>query len=109
MRKTGFAKRGRFSSNAIWENLLAVLLDAGGAQAGQTVLVDREQPGEEFVDRQRVAAAGLLEGEQATPNGGDNFRLAANDPPLGAWRGKIRNGQRTAVRPDDVIDPRAKG
>src|SRR6185436_10274368 len=37
--------------------LLPVLLDAGGAQAGEAVLVDGELPGQEFVDGQRVAAA----------------------------------------------------
>jgi hypothetical protein len=61
MRKTGFEKQSRFSSNADMERLLAVLLDARGAQAGQTMLVDRELPGEEFVDGQRVTAASLLE------------------------------------------------
>src|SRR5205085_11789667 len=89
--------------------LLAVLLNARGAQAGQTVLVDRELPGKEFVDGQRVAAAGLLKGEQAAANGSDDFSLAANDPPLGAWRRQIRDRQRTAVRPDDVFYPRAMG
>ena len=41
--------------------LLAILLDARGAQAGEAVLVDRILPGEEFLDRQRVAGAGFLE------------------------------------------------
>src|SRR5262245_5213171 len=109
MRKTGFAKRRRFSSNPIWQVLLAVLLDAGGAKARQAMLVDRELPGEEFVNSQRVAAAGLLEGEQAATNGSDDFSLAANDPPLGAGRGQIRHGERTAFGPDDVFDPRAVG
>src|SRR5258707_15190825 len=36
--------------------LLPVLLDARGAQAGEAVLVDRVLPGEEFFDRQRIAA-----------------------------------------------------
>src|SRR5436190_21999263 len=93
----------------ISESLLTILLDARGAQAGKTVLVDRELPGKEFVDGQRVAAAGLVKGEQAATNGSDNFGLAANDPPLGAGRGQIRAGERTAVRPDDVFDPRAMG
>src|SRR5215510_14425489 len=94
MKKTGFAKRSRFSSNPIWQGLLAILLDARGAQAGQTMLVDRELPGQEFVHGQRVAAAGFLEGEQAASDRRDDFGLAANNPPLGAGRGKIRNGQR---------------
>src|SRR5947208_16326891 len=109
MRKTSFANRNRFSSNADGRVLLAILLDARGAQARQTVLIDRELPGEEFVDGQRVAAAGLLKGKQAAANGSNNFSLAANDPPLGAGRGQIRDGERTAVRPDDVFEPRAMG
>jgi hypothetical protein len=109
MRKTGFEKQSRFSSNADMERLLAVLLDARGAQAGQTMLVDRELPGEEFVDGQRVAAAGFLEGKQAATHGRDNFGLAADDPPFGTGRRKIRDRQRTAVRPDDVFYPRAMG
>src|SRR2546429_1572986 len=45
--------------------LLPVLLDAGGAKPGKPVLVDRILPGEEFLDRKRVAAAGFLERQQA--------------------------------------------
>ena len=73
------------------ENLLAILLDAGGAQAGEAVLVDRELPGQEFVDRQRVAAAGLFERKQAAADRGNDFGLAADDPPFGAGRGQVRN------------------
>jgi hypothetical protein len=93
MKKTGFAKRSRFSSNAInfGQDLLAILLDAGGAQPGKAMLVDGKLPGEEFVDRQRVAAAGLLEGEQAAAHSGNDFGLAANDPAFGPGRGQIRN------------------
>src|SRR5262245_21625403 len=109
MRKAGFAKRRRFSSNPIWQVLLAVLLDAGGAKARQAMLVDRELPGEEFVNSQRVAAAGLLKGEQAATNGSDDFSLAANDPPLAAGRGPIRDGERTAVGPNSVFGSRAVG
>src|SRR5882757_10454678 len=92
MKKTGFAKRSRFSSNLSgFGGLLAILLDAGGAQSGQAVLIDGELPGEEFVDRQRVAAAGLLEGEQAAADRGNDFGLPADDPPFGSGRGQIRN------------------
>src|SRR3954468_13074683 len=79
--------------------LLPVLLDAGGPQAGQAVLVDGELPGQELVHRQRVAAASLLEGEQAAANRGNDFGLAADHPPFGSGRGQIRNCQRTTVRP----------
>src|SRR5207237_6483948 len=58
---------------------------------------------------QRVTAAGFLEREQTAANRGNNFGLATDDPPLGAGCGQIRNRQRTAVRPDDVFDPRAMG
>jgi hypothetical protein len=71
--------------------LLPILLDAGGAQSGEAMLIDGKLPGKEFVDRQRVAAASLLKGEQATAHCRNNFRLTANNPPFGAGRGQIRN------------------
>jgi len=88
MKKIGFAERSRFSSNAaIGEGLLPILLDAGGTQARKAMLIDGKLPGQEFVDGQRVAAAGLLEGEQAAAHGGNDFGLTANNPPLGTGRG----------------------
>jgi hypothetical protein len=71
--------------------LLAILLDTGGAKSRQAVLIDGKLPGKELVDGQRVAAAGLLEGEQAAADGGNDFGLAADDPPFGPGRGQIRN------------------
>src|SRR5262245_25858515 len=59
------------------ERLLAILLDAGGAQAGEAVLVDGELPGEELVHSQRVATAGFLEREQSAANRGDNLGFTA--------------------------------
>ena len=93
MKKIGFAETKPIFVKCcrFWESLLAILLDAGGAQSGQAMLVDGKLPGEEFVDRQRVAAAGLLEGEQAAADRGNDFGLAADDPPFGAGRGQIRN------------------
>jgi hypothetical protein len=41
--------------------LSAVLLDARGAQAGEAMLIDRILPGEEFFDRECIAAAGFLQ------------------------------------------------
>jgi len=93
MKKIGFAQRSRFSSNR-WDFgkvLLPILLDAGGSQPGKTMLVDGKLPGQEFVHRQRVAAASLLEGEQAAANCGNDFCLAADYPPFGPGRGQIRN------------------
>ena len=72
-------------------DLLAILLDPGGPQAGQAMLIDGKLPGKEFVDRQRVPAAGLLKGEQAAANRGNDFGLAADDPPFGSGRGQVRN------------------
>ena len=71
--------------------LLTILLDAGGPQSCQTVLVDRKLPGEELVDRQRIAAAGFLKGQKATAHSGDDLSFAADDPPFGSGRGQIRN------------------
>jgi hypothetical protein len=94
MTKIGFAGRSRFSSNAAESvnGLLAILLDAGGAQSGKAMLVDGELPGKELVDGQRIAAASLLEGEQAAADCGNDFGLTANNPPFGPGRGKVRNG-----------------
>jgi hypothetical protein len=71
--------------------LLAILLDAGGAQSGKAVLIDGKLPGKELVDSQRVAAASLLEGEQAAAHSGNDFGLPADNPPFGPGRGQIRN------------------
>jgi hypothetical protein len=91
MKKIGLAKRDRSSSNSICCGLLAILLDAGSAQSRQAMLIDGKLPGKEFVDRQGVAAAGLLKGEQAAANRGNDFGLTADDPPFGSGRGQIRN------------------
>src|SRR5215471_10238536 len=83
-REWRIANRGRspirYSPLAIRRSLLPVLLDARGAQAGEAVAVDRVLPGEEFLNRQRVAAAGLLEREQATAHGGDDLGRAREGP-----------------------------
>ena len=71
--------------------LLAILLDAGSAQSRTTVLVDGKLPGKEFVDGQRVAAASLLEGEQAAANCGNDFGFTADNPPFGPGCWQIRN------------------
>ena len=93
MKKIGFAKRSRFTSNRqdFGKVLLPILLDTRGAQPGKAMLVDGELPRKELVDGQRVAAASLLEGEQAAANCGNDFCLAADYPPFGPGRGQIRN------------------
>jgi hypothetical protein len=74
------------------EVLLAILLDAGGAQPRKAMLIDGKLPGQEFVDGQRVTAAGLLKGEQTAADSGNDFGLTANNPPFGPGCGQIRNG-----------------
>jgi hypothetical protein len=92
MKKTGFAKRSRFSSNlSLRERLLPILLDPGGPEACQTMLIDGKLPGKEFVDRQRVPAAGLLKGKQTSADSRNDFGLAADHPPFGARRGQVSN------------------
>jgi hypothetical protein len=71
--------------------LLAILLDAGGAQSCKAMLIDGKLPGKELVDGQRVAAASLLKGEQAAADRGNDFGLTPNYPPFGPGRGQIRN------------------
>ena len=92
MKKAGFAERGRFSSNlSDRKRLLPILLDPGGPQAGQTMLIDGKLPGQEFVDRQRVTAAGFLKGEQTSADRRNDLGLAADNPPFGAGRGQVGN------------------
>src|SRR5215469_11697292 len=100
MKKIGLATRGRFASNALvsWcGRLLAILLDAGGPQSGEAMLIDRELPGEEFVDSQRVAAAGFFEREKPAANRSNDLGLTANDPPFGPGCRQVRNRKRAAV------------
>jgi hypothetical protein len=93
MEKTGFVERSRFSSNtnSLSRHSLTILLDPGGAQPRKAVLIDGKLPGQEFVDGQRIAAAGFLEGKQAAANRGHDLGLTADNPPLGSGRGQIRN------------------
>jgi hypothetical protein len=93
MQKIGFAGQSRFSSNTseTGKGLLPVLLDTGGPEPGKAMLIDGKLPGQEFVDRQGVAAAGLLKGEQAAADRGNDFGLTADDPPFSTGRGQIRN------------------
>ena len=71
--------------------LLAILLDAGGAQSGKAMLIDGKLPGKEFVDRQCITAASFLKGEQAAADRGNDLGLTANYPPFCPGRGQIRN------------------
>src|SRR5580658_1163408 len=88
---------------------LPVLLDTGGAQAGEAMAVNGILPSQEFLDRQGVAAAGFLEGQEPAADCGDDLGLAADDPALGAGRRQVRDRERTSVRPNHVFGPRTMG
>src|SRR5262245_27624220 len=87
--------------------LLAILLDAGGRQPVESVAIDQILPGEELLDRERVAAALLFERQEPAANGSNDLGLAANDPALRPRCREIGNCERAAVGPDDILDPRA--
>jgi hypothetical protein len=55
------------------------------------MLIDGKLPGQEFVDRQGITAAGFLKGEQAAADRCDDLGLAADDPTFGAWCGQVSN------------------
>jgi hypothetical protein len=95
MEKIGFAGRRRFCSNMNGRRsrrLLAILLDPGGSQPRKAVLIDGKLPRKEFIDGQRVTAAGFLKRKQPAANRSNDFGLATDDPPLGSGRGQVRNG-----------------
>ncbi len=58
------------------------------------MLVDRPLPGKEFVQRERVTLTGFLNAEETTSNGGNDLRLATDDPSFGIPRGKICDRER---------------
>ena len=60
-------------------------------------------PAEVFLDCQLVAAAGLFQAEQTAADGGNNFRLAPDDPAMGTWWRQISNSEGAAIGTDDVI------
>jgi hypothetical protein len=55
------------------------------------MLIDGKLPGQEFVDRQGITAAGFLEGEQASADRCNDLGLAADDPPFSAGRRQVSN------------------
>src|SRR6185312_12587269 len=69
----------------------AIVLDPGGPQAGEPVLVDGRLPIQELVDAQRITRTGFLERQKTAANGGDNLGLAANNPAARGLGRKICN------------------
>ncbi len=73
-------------------------------EAGQPMPFDLALPDQEFVDRQTIALAGIVEAQKSAADCRDNFGLSAGDPAFGIRRGKIRDGQRTAVGSNDITE-----
>ena len=84
--------------------LVAILLDARGAQAGQTMIVDGGLPGQELFDRQRIAFTGFFQAQEATAHGSNDFCLPANHPAPRIGRRQIGDRQRAAIGADDVFN-----
>jgi hypothetical protein len=102
-------ERGSSKNAGFKPSLLPIFLDLRSAQPGEAVLVDRVLPGEKFVDREHVATAGFLKGQQATAHGRDNYGFAPYDPAFRSWRRQIGDRQWAAVGSDYVLAGRSKG
>src|SRR3546814_14389630 len=92
-----------WSSDVCSSDLLAliertVVLDARDAQAGHAGAFDRPLPGCEFLKRQSIALASLVDAQQTAAYGGANFRLAAGDPAGRVARRPAITPQRLARR-----------
>ena len=64
---------------------MAILLDAGRAQAGKAMVADRGLPGQEFFNGQGIAFTGFFQAQQSATHGGDDFCLSADDPNGAYW------------------------
>lgn len=85
----------------------AVVLNPSRPETGEAMLVDGGLPVEELVDTQSISRAGFLEAEKTTANGGNHFSFTTNNPTAGIlWR-QIRDGERTPIRANHVLDARA--
>ena len=65
---------------------------------------DKTLPSQEFVDRQIVALAGVIEAQKSTAHRSDNFRLSPDHPAFVIRRGKIRDGQYITVGSKDATE-----
>ena len=66
-------------------------------------------PSEEFLDGERVAAAGLYKRKEPTAHRCNDYGLAANDPVLRPRYREIGNCKLAAIWPADILEPRAVG
>jgi hypothetical protein len=84
----------------------AILLDTRAAQTGRPVSLDGFLPGQEFLDSESLPAACFFERQQAPAHRRHHLGLAPDHPAFCPGSRKVGNGQRTAVRADDVLGPR---
>ena len=70
---------------------MAILLDARGAETGKSIFVNGCLPGQEFLRRQLIALTGFIEAEQTASDGGNDFRLASNNPASRIRRRQVGN------------------
>jgi hypothetical protein len=89
-------------------SFLPILLCSRGTQAGEAVAIDRALPDEKFIDRERVAAASLLQREQTTAHRSYHLCLATDHPAFCPRRWQISDRQWAPIRPHHVPRFRAK-
>ena len=63
----------------------AILLYSGRAQAADTMPIDQALPRKEFLDREIVTAAGVVEADYTRTDGHDYLGLPADDPAFRVW------------------------
>ena len=64
--------------------------------------IDKTLPSQEFVDRQIIAFAGIIEAQKSATHCSDDFRLSADDPAFGIRRREVCDGQWAAVGSTDI-------
>src|SRR5687767_9434538 len=75
----------------------AIVLQARGPKTPHPVTIDRALPGEELLDRQRIAGTGFFQADQAGAHASDHLRLAADDPAPGARGRQVFEAQAAPV------------
>jgi hypothetical protein len=80
------------------------LLNAGCAQTGKTVALERPLPGEELLLGELIATKGFLHRDLAAAHGGDHRRFATDYPSLGVRRWQVAHWRYSLRRlHDDAI------
>jgi|SRR5258706_13497436 hypothetical protein len=82
----------------------SVILDLRRPETGQSMSFDLALPDQEFVDRKIVALAGILKAQKSAADCRDNFGFSTDHPAVGIRRGKIGDGQWTAIGPKHITD-----